>query len=293
MKHKPLRWLVFGPGAISGLISAGLVRQQHAIAFITRNTGATDLITWQIHDKNGLQSFETPTYQHQWQPDAVIMAVKSYDIGVALAALDNLGISSECPIILSHNGIVQQHSKRPLFTMITTHAATRRAYQIQHTGNGASWLANYAENCSAKLQPPIAQAMVNSFAPLQLVDDITQRRWYKLLINCIINPLTAIYRVPNGELAKDRYQPLIAALIDEFLAVSALAGYPFKATDARQAVYQVIDDTRQNRSSMLTDIEHGRPTEIAALNGYLINQAECYDVEVPNHRWVLTQITRK
>lgn len=290
MNNKPLRWLAFGPGAISGLISAGLLRQQHSLAFVSRGPESAKTIAWALNDSIGMQHFCTPTYQQQWQPDAIVMAVKSYDVANALGRLDELGVSKHCPVILSHNGCVEHHSQRPLFAMITTQAASRCGLQIKHTGNGHSWLSCYAEHGAEPLPPAIQQAMTKSFAPLEVVQDINPRRWYKLLINCIINPLTAIYRVPNGALAGAEYQSIKAALIDEFLAVAIAAGYPFSATDAQHAVNQVILDTANNRSSMLADVEHGRPTEIEALNGYLVTQAIKLGINVPNHRWVLSQI---
>lgn len=289
MQINSYKWLTFGPGAISGLIAAGLIRQQQQVAFNTRAAGST-AVQWVLHDSGGQQQFETPTYQHQWQPDAVILAVKSYQLNAALKQLDELSIATDCPVIISHNGIVSLTTERPLFPLITTHAASRNGREIFHNGEGESWLANTATNQPKTLPAAIASIIGDSFAPLALVTDIDQRRWQKLLINCVINPLTAIYRITNGELAEQQYAKQREALIGEFIMVASACGHVFEVADAQQSVERVIAATASNRSSMLADTENNRPTEIDAMNGFILRQAQRHNITVPMHRWVVKQL---
>ena len=289
MQVNSYKWLTFGPGAISGLIAAGLIRQQQQVAFKTRSTSTTP-IQWTLHDSVGQQLFTTPVYQQQWQPHAVILAVKSYQLNAALKQLDELSIATDCPVIISHNGILSVTTKRPLFPLITTHAASRSDLEIFHNGEGESWLANTATNQSITLPAPIANIISDSFAPIALVSDIDQRRWQKLLINCVINPLTAIYRITNGELAEQQYAQQKQALIGEFIQVASACGHVFDLVHAQQSVERVIAATASNRSSMLADVENNRPTEIDAMNGFILRQAQQHNINVPTHHWVVKQL---
>jgi len=290
MQTNSYQWLVFGPGAISGLIAAGLIRQQQQVAFKTMSAAASSSVHWTLRDSAVQQQFTTPTYQHQWQPDAVILAVKSYQLNAALKQLDELAIATDCPVIISHNGIVSVNTERPLFPLITTHAASRSGRNIDQNGKGESWLASTAINQPKALPEHITKIMDDSFAPITLVTDIEQRRWQKLLINCVINPLTAIYRITNGELAEQQYGQQKQALIEEFIKVASACEHQFEFESAQQSVERVIAATANNRSSMLVDVENNRPTEIDAMNGFILRQAQQHNINVPMHHWVVKQL---
>ena len=286
-----LNWLITGPGAISGLLAAGLLRQQQQVAWLSRHTQEETSVNWTLTENGKATRFVTPLYPDAPPPDAVILAVKSYDLAAALERLDELQIATDCPIIISHNGMLSVHSERPLFPLITTHAASRENHAISHNGYGESWLAAQAINQPQPLASAIGEILQQSFPPLHLVHDIEHRRWHKLLINCVINPLTAIYRVANGELAAARFSDIKQQLIEEFVQVAAACGYSFDAHQASQAVAKVITATAANRSSMLVDVEHQRTTEIDAMNGFIVEQARQHQIDVPTHRAVTEAVT--
>jgi 2-dehydropantoate 2-reductase len=115
--------------------------------------------------------------------------------------------------------------------------------------------------------------------------------WSKLAVNCIINPLTAIHRCPNGELA--RHSDLaaqVAILCDEVASISRAAGYGAVADNLEPTVARVIAGTAGNRSSMLQDIESGRPTEIDYITGYLLKVADQHGIPAPHNRSLLQRI---
>ncbi len=82
----------------------------------------------------------------------------------------------------------------------------------------------------------------------------------------MINPLTAIWNCPNGEL---RHHPQeIMQICEEVAAVIEREGHHTSAEDLRDYVMQVIDATAENISSMLQDIRALRHTEIDYINGF-------------------------
>src|SRR2546423_5258136 len=89
--------------------------------------------------------------------------------------------------------------------------------------------------------------------------------WHKLVVNCVVNPITAILGCEVGGIANPQLEPLKRLVIDECIAVSAAEGVVFESDFLRE-----IDDffrPSHNIASMLQDLRRGRPTEIDYMNG--------------------------
>src|SRR5438128_11484869 len=96
--------------------------------------------------------------------------------------------------------------------------------------------------------------------------------WAKVLYNAALNPPGAPLGVPYGALPADRDTRMIMdAVIEEAFAVARAEGVELAWPDAaayRDVFYgRLVPSTAAHRSSMLQDIERGRPTEDAAING--------------------------
>jgi 2-dehydropantoate 2-reductase len=104
--------------------------------------------------------------------------------------------------------------------------------------------------------------------------DISLIQWKKLIINAVINPLTAVLGLNNGELISNRYAyDLLRTLTNETVSIAEDAGVSLDA-DMLHVICDVINRTGSNQSSMLQDRQRGAPTEIEAINGYLLRIAE-------------------
>jgi 2-dehydropantoate 2-reductase len=106
--------------------------------------------------------------------------------------------------------------------------------------------------------------------------------WGKLVINCGINPLTAILRVPNGELLRRpdaRFLMQCAAL--ECADVAGAMGVFLPFPDPAVRVCDVARATASNRSSMLQDLLRGAPTECESINGAVVRWGDRLGVETP------------
>jgi 2-dehydropantoate 2-reductase len=115
-----------------------------------------------------------------------------------------------------------------------------------------------------------------------VTDAIAPRLWGKAVANAAINPLTALWRVTNGELlASPERRELLAALAREAAAVAQARGITLPFDDPAAYVEGVCRATAANRSSMLQDVEAGRPTEIDSINGVLIAEGARLGVPTP------------
>jgi 2-dehydropantoate 2-reductase len=117
--------------------------------------------------------------------------------------------------------------------------------------------------------------------PTTASDNAMGHVWSKFVLNCAINPLAALTGLRAGEIA--RHPPtarLLECLLDEVLAVAAAKRIRLPDADLRSHVLDHAFE-RYNRPSMLQHVESGRRTEIEALNGALVREANGLGMSVP------------
>lgn len=138
----------------------------------------------------------------------------------------------------------------------------------------------------------LAQGLIGAGFNLELVGDADSLIWGKLVINAAINPVTALLRVPNGELLeRPGAHALMRLLAQEAAAVALAQGILLPFKDAGNAAEDVARKTASNHSSMFQDIRRGAPTEIDAICGAIARTGEKLGIATPVNRvfWLLTQ----
>ncbi len=114
--------------------------------------------------------------------------------------------------------------------------------------------------------------------------DIDREVWRKALLNAAINPVTALHGVPNGRLIDGSLRSEAVALLTEARAVARAQGFVFGEAEATREFERVVRATSENRSSMLQDIDRGRPTEIEAISGELLRLGAVHGLDLPHTR---------
>ncbi|MBI5630866.1 MAG: 2-dehydropantoate 2-reductase [Elusimicrobia bacterium] len=98
--------------------------------------------------------------------------------------------------------------------------------------------------------------------------------WTKLCFNAAVNPLGALAAAPNGDLARDAaLRELLLQTLSEAVAVARAAGRRLLYRDMAGLVLRACENAPAQRNSMLQDLRAGRPTEIQAIVGPLLDQA--------------------
>ena len=111
----------------------------------------------------------------------------------------------------------------------------------------------------------IAAVLTAAGLDCRISPDIARDVWHKLLINCVVNPITAILGSEVGAIANPQLDPLKELVIAECVAVAASQSIALEGN-----LQQEIDDffrPSHNIASMLQDLRRGRATEIDYLNG--------------------------
>ncbi|TVY00568.1 ketopantoate reductase family protein [Cohnella terricola] len=209
----------------------------------------------------------------------VLLAVKQ--TALTPSFLERLAgiVPPEGTIVLFQNGIGHEEllrnalPGRTLLTALTTEGALRiNDTTVRHTGHGDIRIGDDGDmdrNRIRSVEEMLKEAGFSVFLSKQLKEAIMR----KLLVNAVINPLTAILRVPNGELTATQHRlELMRALFEETFGI--LSGYGLSdKSDSWNVVLGVCEATRNNRSSMLQDVIAGRPTEIDSINGAISRMA--------------------
>ncbi|WP_299492875.1 2-dehydropantoate 2-reductase [uncultured Shewanella sp.] len=227
----------------------------------------------------------------------LIVCVKAYQVTNALLPLlDKL--QPQCHILLFHNGMgphliiekILQDSYPTLGLSLGTTsqgALKHDKWHIEQTGRGLTQFGHYY---GPKMSTKLKQKLLDSLDNIQFCDPILPMLWQKLAVNATINPLTAIEQCKNGQLIADQYYSTIDKLTDEVILVAKHDGIQLEKAPLLKRIFDVISLTKNNYSSMYQDIKHHRKSEIDNINGYLIQQAEKYQIAVPENRYLYRRI---
>lgn len=142
---------------------------------------------------------------------------------------------------------------------------------------------------------PLAAALTQGGLPAEVTSDIAQDLWAKMLYNCALNPLGAIFDIPYGELGKNEFsRKLMAQIMREIFTVMAACGYAtaWDSVEKYEKVFyeKFLPPTAAHRSSTLQDLQKGKPTEIEALNGIIVRLADQYHVPATANRAVYQMV---
>jgi len=139
---------------------------------------------------------------------------------------------------------------------------------------------------------PLDELLGSAGFKVQLVEDARSLAWGKLVINAAINPLTALLRVPNGQLLeRPAARTVMASLAREAATVANSQGVHLPFKDPVGAAEEVVRKTAANHSSMLQDVKRGAPTEIDSICGAVVREGKQSGVPTPVN-WAVWNLIR-
>jgi len=202
--------------------------------------------------------------------ELAVILVKGYDTVEAVKLARRL---RPAKIVSLQNGLVDAVPQG-----ITTAGAHRKGNRVVVATTGETLLPRGYSAFAEQLRAAGLAARVST--------EIDRARYLKLLANVCINPVTALFRIRNGDVARAPYLFLTRAL-----AAEAAAALRMRPPRALAHVLKVARATARNRSSMLQDLEAGRRTEIGHITGALLQIAARRRVDTPTHRALLRIIS--
>lgn len=314
--HNNQTWYILGAGAIGGLWAHTLQQWGYKVVILCRDEAQHLALQQQgLTVTNGdIESTSQPASlfpgqannQQQHSIQQLLVCTKTYATISALQTWQRL-LHPQVNITLLQNGMgtaQQVQAKFPranIYCATTTDGAWRQApWQITRAGIGETFIGAYSHHLSRTDAPIFMQHLLQTSADksqqlaIHWHTDIVTPLWHKLAINSVINGLTAIYEVTNGELvnhpqARPRLEQLCRETED---VMSRCHIIPISRGLLKQAL-RVAQQTAANKSSTLQDCIAGRPTEIDAINGFVIQQGGNLHLPCAAHKQLVEDLRLK
>jgi 2-dehydropantoate 2-reductase len=220
--------------------------------------------------------------------ELTIIFVKSTQTRSAASTAGQISASDGAVMTLQNgmgnaDGIAEFIPADRILAGTTSHGATMMgAGRIRHAGTGPTTIGSWSATEQGRLRAQQAAAFLNQAGIIaEAVNDVHSVVWNKLLINIGINAITALSGIKNGEiLDQEATRRLSQLAVEEAMAVARARGIAINA-DAVDIVFKVAEATAANRSSMGQDVDNKRQTEIAAINGFVVHEAQKLGIEAP------------
>ena len=314
-----MRLAIFGAGAIGGFLGARLARAGVDVVLIARgpHLKAMQESGLRVIDREGdwtVRVDATDDFAAMRDAHAVFVTVKAHSLPpVAERLAANLG--DETAVISAQNGIPWWYFQRYGGELEGIHLETvdpgglvaraidpRRVIGcivypstslvspgvVRHV-EGERFSLGELDGSQSPRCVELSQALVSAGLKAPVQTKIRSELWLKLLGNAVFNPLSALTRATLGDIAAS---PLVAEVVrasmEEVDAVARRLGIEIQLSiDQRIKGAARVGD---HKTSMLQDLEAGRPMEIDALTGSVVELGDRLGIPVPHLRTLYSSV---
>jgi 2-dehydropantoate 2-reductase len=307
------RVLIAGAGAIGSVIGGFLKKQGEDVTLLGRpdqieaikKEGLEISGIWGEHRVSG---FELVSDLAELGPDfdLIFLTVKSYDTNSAIREVAPK-LKPSGLVVSAQNGLGNLEAvaqvvgpERTLGGRVIFGAEILSPGKVRVTVYADPvMIGGFAPALSATLKNQIEKivaALNGSGVPSGYAEEIRPYLWAKILYNCPLNPLGALLDVNYGALADN---PETRKIMEEVIREIFLVARAEKVTlfwkdpdhYAREFFDRLVPSTRNHRASMIADLKRNKPTEIEAMNGWILKLGEKYGIPVPYNE-TLTRMIR-
>ncbi|MGZ3605951.1 MAG: ketopantoate reductase family protein [Thermodesulfobacteriota bacterium] len=287
-----MKTVMIGPGAMGSLFGGLLSRAGEELWLVGYRKEQVETIcsvglTLEEKGKSQIIPMKaTPDVTSVGKADLVIFFVKTYDTERAVS--DSLVLEKEDTVFLTlQNGlgnegaICKKIDRKKVMLGVTGHGATLlRPGHVRHAGWGKTFVGELDHRITDRATR-IAQMFCKAGIETEVSPNIHDQVWGKLVVNAGINALTALTGFKNGQLLDyPETGRLMERLVFEAAQVARRKGVHIEE-DPIEKVRKAAETTRENRSSMGQDFDHRRRTEIDAINGAVVREAQALGVPAP------------
>ncbi len=307
-----MRIAVVGAGAVGSLFGAYLGRAGHSVVLVGRPELANAVREHGLRVLgNGesvyrVEATSTIDFPDR-RPEVVLLTVKAFNLDTA-AALVAQALPRPTPLLLLQNGLgIEQRAGAALarggwrdpgaWAVRAVHSVPATLVApgvVRAAGSGEVVLPDPA--VAGPVGPQVErfrELLRGSGFAVRTTREFEREVWRKALVNATINPLTAVLGVRNGDLLTGSAHDRALNLLSEARAAAAAAGFPFSEEEAIGDFERVARTTAENRSSMLQDLDRGRPTEIDAISGEILRIASEHGLDLPATRAIVEEVRRR
>jgi 2-dehydropantoate 2-reductase len=308
-----MRIAVVGAGAIGGLVGGRLAAAGEEVTFIARgaNLAAIRANGMRVIGEDGKETIATNVRAAETAADAgaqdvVVLAVKAHQVGAVVGTVQRLG-GADTPIVTMQNGVpwwyFQRHGGQYGGTLIRAAdpdgtiartidpariigtvvypAAVLEAPGVVRVLEGRRFTLGELDGSTTPRVERIAAAFTRAGFKAPITDDLRGEIWLKVWGNLSFNPISALTHATLVDLVKfPLTRELSTEMMREAEVIAAKLGITFRVgIDKRLGGAERVG---AHKTSMLQDVEAGRPMEIEALVGAIVELGRLTSTPTPH-----------
>jgi len=292
-----MKTVIVGAGAMGGLFGGVLSLSGEEVWLVDIWKEHIDTIRTKglaIEEKGKTETISvnaTTNPQTIGKADLVLYFVKTYHTEKAVT--DSLVLEKEDTVFLTlQNGlgneetICKQVDRKKVVLGVTGQGATLLGSgRIRHAGWGKTYVGELDGRITERIDR-IFRMFLKAGIETEISSHIHDLVWEKLFVNVGLNALAGMTGLKNGQVLDfPETLRLMEALVNEAIEVARRKGIRIEG-NPMDRVRAVIEATRENRCSMGQDLDRKRRTEIDAINGAVVREAERLGIPVPYNRMI-------
>lgn len=218
----------------------------------------------------------------------ILLTTKAQDMVQAVSKIKQL-LKRDTVILMLQNGLrIKQMIQKSVGTRIdVVRGLALLAAELLEPGKIRFWNGSTIIE-RTKTGEKTASLLRESGINVTFTEDMENEEWSKLIVNCVINPLTAVLRVRNNEIGADSLKVIRHRVVEECVQVGNAEGIRLKSglqTDIDRKIRGYA-----NFSSMCQDIIKGKKTEIEFLNGKIVELGKKHGIATPVNETLVSLI---
>jgi 2-dehydropantoate 2-reductase len=307
-----MRFVVVGAGAIGGYLGARLALAGQDVTFIARNRNLAAINEggFRLIEEDGSER-HAPTVRavqamaEAGEPDVVLLTVKAHQVADLLPDLGAL-VGPATTLVTMTNGVPWWYFQRlagpwegrrlesvdpggmlaaafapeRLIGSVVYPAAELVAPGVVKVIEGNRFTLGELDGSRSDRIEALSQALMGAGFKAPVSRDIRAELWVKLWGNLSFNPISALTRATLAQICGfPPTRELARHMMAEGQAVAEALGVRFRISlEQRLAGAEAVGE---HKTSMLQDLEAGRPLELAALVGAVIELGQVTGVPTP------------
>jgi len=276
------RIFILGAGAIGSVVGALLSKKNNVT--LVGNKAHVDAV-----NSNGLSVSGDVNETFHVRADTrirqipsktlILLTTKAYDSEKAIRGIGKL-LKKDTVIVVLQNGLGNEEivkravgSKAKVLRGVTTMATEFfRAGEVRYWEGETT----IEDNAAAA---EVADVLNRCGLRTSLSENIRHKTWSKVVVNSVVNPLTAIFRVSDREIVAEPLAAVRHQIVRECVQVAKAEGIALPSNLEKGVDEEILGCT--NLSSMCQDIMKGKRTEIDFLNGKIAELGAKHNISTP------------
>ena len=285
------RIAVVGAGAVGGYFGGMFARAGAPIVFIGRRhfadaVNSTGLVLDKSEGQERIRVAATTEMSAIRDCSLILFSVKANDTDETAKQIAPF-LQPDATVVCLQNGVDNADRVRAATNVVTVPAVVYVAVsvpefgRVKHLARGDLIIGPLSERTTE-----VANVFNRAAISCRISENIEGELWVKLLCNCALNAISALGHARYGQIVQSGdAKQLMQDVVDEVLAVARAAGVVLPGVDDREsgmaAAMKIATQMADAFSSTAQDLNRGRPTEIDALNGYIVRQGAALAIPVP------------